>query len=36
MMTLLDEYTRQCLTIRVERQITSAHVLEVLKKAMAQ
>ena len=36
MMTLLDEYTRQCLTIRVERQITSTHVLEVLKKAMAQ
>jgi len=36
MMTLLDEYTRQCLTIRVERQITSAHVLEVLEKAMIQ
>jgi len=35
-MTLLDEYTRQCLTIRVERQITSAHVLEVLEKAMVQ
>ena len=36
MMTLLDEYTRQCLTIRVERQITSAQVLEVLEKAMIQ
>ena len=36
MMTLLDEYTRQCLAIRVERQITSAHVLEVLEKAMTQ
>ena len=36
MMTLLDEYTRQCLTIRVERKITSAHVLEVLEKAMIQ
>ena len=36
MMTLLDEYTRQCLTIRVERQITSTHVLEVSEKAMTQ
>ena len=36
MMMLLDEYTRQCLTIRVERQITSAQVLEVLEKAMIQ
>ena len=36
MMTLLYEYKRQCLTIRVERRITSAHGLEVLKKAMAQ
>jgi len=36
MMTLLDEYTRQYLTIRVERQITSVHVLEVLEKAMIQ
>ena len=36
MMTLPDEYTRQCLTIRVERQITSAQVVEVLEKAMIQ
>ena len=34
MMTLLDEYTRQCLTIRVERRITSAQVIEVLEKAI--
>ena len=36
MMTLLDEYTRQCLTIRVERQITSAQVVEVLEEAIRQ
>ena len=36
MMTLLDEYTRQCLAIQVERQITAAQVLAVLKKAMRQ
>ena len=36
MLPLLDQYTRQCLTIRVERQITSAQVLEVLEKAMIQ
>ena len=35
-MTLLDEYIRQCLAIRVKRQIRSAHVLEVLAKAMTQ
>ena len=35
MMTLLDENARQCLTIRVERQVTSAYVSEVLEKAMA-
>ena len=34
MMTLLDEYTRQCLTIQVERQITATQVLAVLEKAM--
>ncbi|MGY8827400.1 MAG: integrase core domain-containing protein [Candidatus Latescibacterota bacterium] len=34
--TLLDEYTRQCLAIQVERQITAAQVLAVLEKAMAQ
>jgi hypothetical protein len=26
---LLDEYTRQCLAIQVERQITAAQVLAV-------
>ena len=36
MMTLLDEYTRQCLAIQVERQITAAQVLAVLEKAMIQ
>jgi transposase InsO family protein len=36
MMTLLDEYTRQCLAIQVERPITAAQVLAVLEKAMAQ
>ena len=36
MMTLLDEYTRQCLAIQVERQITADQVLGVLKKAMIQ
>ena len=36
MMTLLDEYTRPCLAIQVERQITAAQVLAVLEKAMIQ
>ena len=36
MRTLLDEYTRQCLAIQVERQITAAQVLAVLEKAMIQ
>jgi putative transposase len=35
-MTRIDEYTRQCLAIQVERQITAAQVLAVLEKAMAQ
>ena len=35
MMMLLDENARQCLTIRVERQVTSAYVSKVLEKAMA-
>ena len=34
-MTLLDEYTRQCLAIQVERQLTATQVLDVLAKAMA-
>ena len=36
MMTLLDEYTRQCLAIQVERQITADQVVAVLEKAMHQ
>ena len=36
MMTLLDEYTRQCLAIQVERQITATRVLTVLERAMDQ
>ena len=31
MMTLLDEYSRQSLAIQVERQITSAEVLRVIR-----
>ena len=34
MMTLIDEYTRQCLHIRVARQLTSADVLSVLREAL--
>jgi putative transposase len=30
MLTMLDEYTRQCLAIRVEWNITSAHVVATL------
>jgi len=36
MMTLLDEYSRQCLAIQVERQVTAAQVLAVLERAMIQ
>ena len=32
---MLDEFTRQCLVIRVERQIQSKQVLETLLQAMA-
>ena len=35
MLTMLDEYTRQCLVIRVERQIQSEQVFETLLQAMA-
>jgi transposase InsO family protein len=35
MMTMIDEYTRQALVIRVERQITSDEVLSTLWQAMA-
>jgi hypothetical protein len=34
MLTLLDEYSRQCLAIQVERQITAPQVLGVLEQAM--
>ena len=34
MMTLIDEYTRKCLDIRVARQLTSAVVLSVLSEAI--
>ena len=36
MLTMLDEYTRQCLAIRVERQIRSGQVLAALWQAMMQ
>ena len=36
MLTMLDEYTRQCLAIRVERQIRSDQVLATLWQAMIQ
>jgi putative transposase len=35
MLTMLDEYTRQCLVLRVERQIQSKQVFETLLQAMA-
>lgn len=34
MMTLIDEYTRKCLSIRVARQLTSTDVLSVLREAI--
>ena len=34
MLTMLDEYTRQCLAIRIERQIKSGQVLATLWQAM--
>ena len=34
MLTMLDEYTRQCLVIRVERQIQSRQVFETLLQVM--
>ena len=36
MLTMLDEYTRQCLAIRIERQIRSGQVLATLWQAMMQ
>jgi putative transposase len=36
MLTMLDEYTRQCLAIRVERQMTADQVLATLWQAMMQ
>ena len=35
MLTMLDEYSRRCLAIRVERQIQSGHVLFTLWQAIA-
>ena len=35
MLTMLDEFTRQCVAIRVERQIRSEQVLAILWQAMA-
>ncbi len=34
MMTLIDEYTRQCLSIRVARELTSTDALSVLSEAI--
>ena len=34
-MTMLDEYTRRCLTIRPARRLTSKHVLETIRQVMA-
>jgi len=34
MLTMIDEYSRRCLAIRVERQIRSEHVLMTLWQAM--
>jgi putative transposase len=36
MLTLIDEYTRQCLAIRPARKLTSEDVLEVVKEAVRQ
>ncbi len=36
LMPVLDEYTRQCLVIDVSRSITSAHVIEQLKRLFAE
>jgi len=35
MMTMLDEYTRRCLTIRPARRLTSKHVLETIRQMIA-
>ena len=34
-MTMLDEFTRRCLTIRPARRLTSTHVLETIRQVMA-
>jgi transposase InsO family protein len=34
MLNLIDEYTRECLAIRVERRLNSRDVIEVLADAM--
>jgi len=34
MLNLIDEYTRECLAIHVERRINSSQVIDVLAEAM--
>jgi len=34
LLTMIDEFTRECLAIRVARQLSSAHVIEVLGECM--
>ena len=36
MLTMLDEYSRRCLAIRMERQLTARQVLATLWQAMIQ
>jgi putative transposase len=34
MLNVIDEYSRQCLAIRVRRRFTAVHVVEVLSELM--
>jgi putative transposase len=36
LLTMIDEFTRQCLAIRVARRLNSAHVIELLGDCMLQ
>ena len=36
LLTMIDEFTRECLAIRVARRLSSAHVIEVLGECMLQ
>ncbi len=36
MLTVLDEHTRECLEIRVEKRMDSRHVIETLDELMAE